>query len=67
MVTFSTEARTIAGKPVQVRVYKNPNDSDVLYEFFELVLGNDTYYFKAKTTQVGDPDLATFYAGITIK
>lgn len=67
LVTFSTENRTIAGQPVQVRVYKNPNETYALYEFFELTLGNDTYYFKAKTTETGDADLPEFYAGISVK
>ncbi len=67
LIPFRTETRTIAGQSVVVTIYDNPDEEYANFEFFELPLGNDTYYFKAKSTVANDPDYARFYSGIKIK
>jgi hypothetical protein len=67
MVKMTEATRTVAGRTVTARRYESSSDSYAYYEFFELPLGNDTYYFKAKSTVANDPDVETFVAGITIK
>ncbi len=66
-VKMTTVKRTVAGKTVTARRYEPSVEGYAYYEFFELPLGNDTYYFKISAKVENDPDVDAFIAGITIK
>lgn len=67
LLKYTTSTRTIAGQSVEVRTYKNPNDTYAYYLYFTVVAGKDDYHFSIKSYESSKTETDTFIERIKVK
>lgn len=67
MVEMKTETRVLDGRMTLTHHFPNPNESYAFYEYFSLQVGDNVYYFKAKSETKSDAELKAFLEGIKVK